>query len=163
MMMYEQFITWLDATPLSLLFKVTSWVVPAVQSIHIIAIGVVLAAAVVISLRLVGLNARHIDVGSLNDRLIPSIWWALLVLLGSGIVLIIAEPTRTLNNPYFFAKMGCLIVLAPLTRYFQLAVRRQPLRWGAVSAPSRAVRPVVASAMLLLLAIILCGRWIAYA
>lgn len=161
-MTYEQFILWLDATPLSQLFKVTSWVVPAVQSIHILAIGVVLSAAVIISLRLFGLNTRHMDVAALSERLLPAVWWALLVLLVSGIVLIITEPTRTLNNPYFFTKMGCLLVLVPLIRYFELTVRRQPLRWGAVSAPSGAVRPGVATAMLLLLVIIFCGRFIAY-
>lgn len=162
-MTYEQFILWLDATPLSYLFKVTTWVVPTVQSIHILAIGIVLSAGVIIALRLLGLSVRQMDVAALNERLIPSVWWALLVLLVTGIVLIITEPTRTLNNPYFFAKMGCLLVLVPLTRYFQLTVRKQPLRWSAASAPTRAVRPIVATAMLLLLAIIFCGRWIAYA
>lgn len=161
-MMYQQFLMWLDGTSLSLLFRVTSWVVPTVQSIHILAIGVVLSAAVIISLRLAGLSARHLEVAALNDRLMPSVWWAILVLLVTGIILIITEPHRTLTNPFFFAKMACLLILIPLARYFQQAVRRQPLRWGAATAPSRAVRPIVVTAMLLLIAIIFCGRWIAY-
>lgn len=160
--MYQQFIAWLDATPLSLLFKVTTWVVPAVQGIHILGIAVVLSGAVIISLRLTGWSALHIDVAALNERLIPSMWWAILVLLCSGVVLIIAEPTRALNNPFFFAKMGCLVILLPLIRYFQLTVRRQPQHWGAAGVRSRAVRPIVAAAMLLLVAVIFCGRWIAY-
>lgn len=160
--MYQQFIAWLDATAFSLLLKVTSWVVPFVQSIHILGIAVVLSGAVIISLRLTGLRALHIDVAALNDRLIPWMWWAMLVLLCSGAILIIAEPTRTLNNPFFFTKMACLVILLPLTRCFQLAVRRQPQRWSAAPVRSRAVRPIVAAAMLLLLAVIYCGRWIAY-
>lgn len=158
----NEFIAWLDASSLSQLFKVTSWVVPAVQSIHILAIGVVLSASVIISLRLLGFGTRYMDVASLSERLIPPAWWALLVLLVSGLLLIITEPGRTLTNPYFFAKMGCLIVLLPLARYFQLAVRKQPLRWSTTAAVSFAVRPLVAIAMLLLLAIIFCGRFIAY-
>jgi hypothetical protein len=160
---YQQFIEWLDATPLSLLLKVTTWVIPSVQSIHILGIGVVLSGAVIISLRLAGLRGSHLPVATLVDKVIPPIWWAILVLLLSGLILIIAEPTRTLNNPFFFTKMGCLLLLVPLTRYFQLAVRRNPLRWGEVSVPSRAIRPAVAGAMLLLLVVIFCGRWIAYA
>src|SRR5687767_15044176 len=112
--MSSQLIAWLDATQLSLLFKVTTWLVPTVQSIHILAIGVVLSGAVIISLRLAGVNARHIDVRALGNWLLPAMWWAVLVLLISGLVLIIAEPTRTLNNPFFFAKMACLLVLVPL-------------------------------------------------
>jgi hypothetical protein len=160
---YAQFITWLDGSPLSQLFKVTAWFVPTVQSIHILGIGVVMSAGVIIALRLLGVGVRNVDIVALNERLLPPVWWALVVLLTSGALLIITEPTRTLTNPYFFAKMACLLLLAPLTRYFQLAVRKQPLRWRAASAPTFAVKPMAVGATLLLIAIIFLGRWIAYA
>lgn len=161
--MNAQFIAWLDATQLSTLFKVTSWVVPTVQSIHILAIGVVLASGLLIALRLLGLSGRHLEIVALGERLLPSIWWAALVLLVTGLILIVAEPTRTLNNPFFFAKVACLLVLVPLTRCFQLSLRKAPVRWSAAAVPPRTVRPLAATAMLLLLAVIFCGRWIAYA
>lgn len=161
--MYQQFIAWLALTPFSQLLKETAWVVPAVQSIHILAIGVVLSCSVIIALRLIGVNARHLQIITLSDRLIPATWWALLVLFITGAALILAEPERTLTNPYFFAKMACLIVLVPLARYFQLDVRRRPQYWLAETPPSPAVQPTVVVGMLLLIAVVFCGRWIAYA
>lgn len=162
MPMYDNFIIWLDGTRLSLLFKVTSWLVPTMQSIHILAIGVVVSGGVIILLRVTGLSARHVDIASLNERLIAPIWWALLVLLLSGALLIITEPGRTLTNPFFFAKMLCVAVFAVLTRWFQIAVRRRPQRWSAAAALPRARFPVSVVMLLLLLAIVFCGRWIAY-
>ena len=162
MPMYDNFVVWLDGTHLSLLFKVTAWLVPTMQSIHILAIGVVLSGGVIILLRVTGVNARHVDVAALNERLIPPIWWALLVLLLTGTILIITEPGRSMTNPFFLAKMLCVVAFALLTRWFQLAVRRRPQRWsGAVRRPP-GLRPISLLVLLLLLAIVFCGRWIAY-
>ncbi len=159
---YDNFIAWLDGTQLSLLFKVTGWLVPAMQSIHILAIGVVVSGAVIILLRVTGLNARHVDIAALNERLIPPMWWALLVLLLTGAILIITEPGRSMTNPFFLAKMLCVVAFVVLTRWFQLAVRRHPQRWsGGVTLPP-VLRPAGLIVLLLLLAIVFCGRWIAY-
>ncbi len=162
MAMYDHFIVWLDGTQLSLLFKVTSWLVPLMQSIHILAIGVVVSGGVIILLRVTGVNACHVDIAALNERLIPPIWWALLVLLLTGLILIITEPGRAMVNPFFFAKMLCVVAFVVLTRWFQLAVRRQPQRWSGSASLPPARLPICVLALLLLLAIVFCGRWIAY-
>jgi uncharacterized membrane protein SirB2 len=160
--MYDQFIIWLDGTSLSQLFKATDWLVPAVQSIHILAIGVVFSSSVILLLRVAALSPRDVQVTALNQRLLPWIWWSLLVLLVSGILLIITEPGRALTNPFFFAKMILVAIFAALARYYQVTVRNAPLRWNDVSAPRPGVRPVSAIVLLILLAIVFCGRWIAY-
>lgn len=160
---YQQFIRWLDVTPLSLFLKETTWLIPMVQTVHILSISVVVIATVILSWRLTGLGLRRLEIATLTGQLMPPVWWALVVLLLSGSVLIIAEPTRTLANPFFFAKMICIVVLAPIARSFQLAVRRRPERWRGVAALAPAARGLVAVAVLLVLAIIFCGRWIAYA
>jgi len=48
---------WLEKTHLSQLIQTHEWVIPAVQSIHILAIAVVAASALMINLRLLGLYA----------------------------------------------------------------------------------------------------------
>src|ERR1700761_7541567 len=121
--MFEQFIRWLDGTSLSQLFKVTDWLVPFVQSVHILAIGVVFSSSVIVLLRVAAMSGRDVQVTALNRRLLPWIWWSLLVLLITGIILIIAEPGRALTNPFFFAKIGLIAVFVILARYYQVAVR----------------------------------------
>ena len=45
---------WIDQTPLSQAIQVTNWVVPTVQTVHILAIAVVASSALMVDLRLIG-------------------------------------------------------------------------------------------------------------
>src|SRR5712671_5180036 len=91
----DSFCAWLEQTPLSQTIQSAGWIVPAVQTIHILAIAAVVSSALMIALRS-------------DTRLRQVIWWALPVLLATGIVMIIGEPVRSLANPVFQLKMALL-------------------------------------------------------
>jgi hypothetical protein len=74
--MFRPFADALAATPLSVTLQNTAWVVPASQSLHIVAISIVFASAMLINLRLLGVGARG-GVAWLADLLVPWIWRAL--------------------------------------------------------------------------------------
>src|SRR5262249_53769582 len=93
---------------------------------------------------------------------IPWVWWSLLVLLVTGVILIITEPVRAMTNPFFFAKLACIVVVTLVILGFQRTVRRNPARWSGDVALPWGARPVAGLVVLLLLAIIFCGRFIAY-
>jgi hypothetical protein len=92
----DSFCAWLDQTPLSQAIQTTGWIVPAVQTIHILAIAAVLSSALMIALRL-------------ETRFRRVIWLALPVLLATGLVMIVGEPLRALANPIFQLKMSLLV------------------------------------------------------
>src|SRR5215471_19968794 len=96
---------WIDQTPLSQAIQATSWVVPTVQTIHILAIAVVASSALMIDLRLIGVFWANRPMKNVTARFLPLVWWPLLVLLGTGVIMIIAEPARSLKNPAFQLKM----------------------------------------------------------
>ena len=54
----SQFAEWLSQTSLSLAIQTHEWMIPTVQSIHIVAIGVVLASVFMIDLRVLGWAGR---------------------------------------------------------------------------------------------------------
>ena len=55
----QQFAEWLSQTSLSMLIQThNAWVIPTIQSIHIIAIGVVLTSVLMIDLRILGRAGR---------------------------------------------------------------------------------------------------------
>ena len=58
----SQFAGWLSQTTVSLAIQTHEWVIPTIQSIHIVAIGIVLASALMIELRILGWAGR--DQGS---------------------------------------------------------------------------------------------------
>ena len=54
----NHFVDWLSRTSVSLVIQSHEWVVPTIQSIHIAAIGVVLASVFMIDLRILGWAGR---------------------------------------------------------------------------------------------------------
>lgn len=160
--MIHHFATWLNDTSLSSAFKTAGWLVPVSQSVHIIAIGIVLSAFVMLTMRTTGLSSRGVGISLLNRRFLPWVWVSIVVLAVTGVIQIIAEPGRAMPNPYFQAKMAFLVVVIALLWRFQSAVRRDPALWDSREIFPARIRGVFALLLLLTIAIIFCGRWIAY-
>jgi hypothetical protein len=151
----------IDQTALSQWIQVAGWVVPTVQTIHILAIAVVASSALMIDLRLVGVFWANRPVEAVKARFLPLIWWPLLVLLTTGIIMIIAEPARSLKNPAFQLKMGLLIAALVVTWLFGFLHRRNAA-FGDVTGPRAAAVTLAVVSILLWSSIIFAGRWIAY-
>jgi uncharacterized membrane protein len=155
----QAFCTWLSNTPLSMLIQNNSWVIPTVQSVHILAISIVMASAVMIDLRLLGAFSRTQSVLDTSQRYAPWIWCAVVVLALSGSLLIIGEPGRELESQVFWLKMTLLVCALTVTGTFQYVATHVLGFWER----RRAVAGIVAVASLVLwVGIVAAGRWIAY-
>ncbi len=158
----DAFCKWLSATHLSLAIQSTDFLIPALQTVHILAIGVVISCALMVNLRLLGLGSTDQTMAVVAGRFLPFLWASLPVLLVTGAFMIIAEPARALENPVFVLKMALLLAAAAITLGCQIALGRNALS-GARAQGNRWVSGFVAVASLLLwVAIIFAGRWIAY-
>jgi hypothetical protein len=155
------FCTWLDQTALSQAIQVAGWVVPTVQTIHILSIALVIVSALMIDLRLVGLVAVDQPLERVTARFLPFVWWPLLALLATGAIMIIGEPARSLENPVFQLKMSLLVGALIVTGIVGLIARTSRSR-ATASGPSIGTYAVVALSLLLWTGIIFAGRWIAY-
>jgi hypothetical protein len=152
---------WIDQTALSQWIQVAGWVVPTVQTIHILAIAVVASSALMLDLRLIGAFWANRPIEAVKARFLPLIWWPLLVLLGTGIIMIAAEPARSLKNPAFQLKMGLLIAALTVTWLFQF-LHRHNAAFGDVRGPRAAAVTLAIVSIMLWSSIIFAGRWIAY-
>ena len=152
---------WIDQTALSQWIQVAGWVVPTVQTIHILAIAIVASSALMLDLRLIGAFWANRPIEAVKARFLPLIWWPLLVLLGTGIIMIAAEPARSLKNPAFQLKMLLLLAALIVTGLFQFLQRRNAA-FGDVTGPRAAAVTLAIVSILLWSSIIFAGRWIAY-
>jgi putative copper export protein len=157
-----RFCQWLEQTPPSLYIQSQGWIVPAVQTIHIVAISAVLGAALVINLRLIGLVWRDQSLQSVTNRFAPVIWWALPVLLATGLVLIVGEPARELLNPVFRLKIVLIAAAMGLLAYFQKQVSRDPDRYELARSGKAPALLIAIPSLVLWIGIVMAGRWIAY-
>jgi hypothetical protein len=150
---------WLAATPLSHTIQTTGWVIPTIQTVHILSVAVLFSSAVLVDLRVLRVLQRDVPLQDVARRFLPVIWPILGILLITGSVLIIGEPRRSLLNFTFYLKMSLLAVAILLTAGLQ--------RFFTAPAGQRGARliagQVVASASLLVwCGILFAGRWIAY-
>jgi len=153
-----QFADWLDQTPFSTMLKTEFWIVPTLQSIHILSVCLVFTGAVVVCLRAWRVMGTDWTPQLWARRLYPTQWWALLALVATGTLQVLAEPPRELTNFYFQTKMVGVLLAALLA----LWLSRRFYREEADSTPA-----ILKAASLLLMllwgAIMFAGRWIAYA
>jgi hypothetical protein len=161
--MLGDFINWLGATPVSLAIQKVFWIIPTVQTIHILAISVVLASMAMFDLRLLGLAGKRNSIASLARRFMPWLWGALIVLAVSGSILIIGEPKRALGNVFFAMKMCMLATAIIVTLGFQVILKRD-LAGGSDLAPAHfgVARIVGLLSLVLWVGIAVAGRLIAY-
>ena len=152
---------WIAATAASNFIKDATWVIPTVQSIHILAIAALLASMAMLDLRLAGVIGREQSTRQLARRFLPVLWCALPVLLCTGIVMIAGEPARELLNRFFWIKMSTLMVALLLTIPMQRLVTEG--RLGDLPKGRRnTLRAIALFSLLLWMVIVFCGRWIAY-
>jgi uncharacterized protein DUF6644 len=155
----QEFCEWLAATPLSQNIQEALWVIPTVQTVHIVCVAIVMTSMAMLSLRLVGVAGRRQSLTDMAGRFLPWVWIALVVLLCSGSILIIAEPGRELQNVMFWIKMSSIVTALVLMVIFQQGLRRDKRYWDR----HRAAATLLGSVSLVLwVGIIAAGRWIAY-
>ena len=157
-----EFSNWLAQTPLSHAIQATGWVIPTLQTMHILGVGLLFTSAVLVDLRVLRLLQHEIPLGAVVNRFLPVIWPLLLFLLVTGSLLIVGEPRRSLLNVTFLLKMTLLAVAILLTVVLRRLIASSPTAQESDRA-RRVTGQVVASASLLVwCGIIFAGRWIAY-
>lgn len=145
------FSTWLREDPSILVF-------PFVLILHTVGLAFLVGANVAIDARVLGL-ARGVPLMSLR-RYYHAMWAGFWVNAFSGVLLLIAYPTKALTNPLFYAKLALIGVALYLAR-----VIRRHMMEGTVTAGLRAPRrlKMLAATSLAVWGLsIFAGRFLAY-
>src|ERR1700722_19431167 len=158
----SEFSRWLAATPLSHTIQTTGWVIPTLQTVHILSVAVIFSSAILVDLRLWRLLNRDVPLSEVARRFLPAIWPVLLILLITGSLLIIGEPRRSLLNSTFYLKMALLALASLLTAWLQWTLSSAPEFWEKNQGGRIAARFAATLSILVWCSIIFAGRWIAY-
>lgn len=159
MTMIPEFVDWLSHTHASEVISTVTWIIPAVQTVHIMAVTVVMAPMMMFDLRMMGVAGKQRSIAAVANRFVPPIWYALVVLLLTGIILTIGEPGRELLSNAFRVKMILVATVSTITYYVYGRLKRDPNFWDDHRAAAIAWAGV---SLLMWLTILSAGRWIAY-
>jgi uncharacterized membrane protein SirB2 len=164
-MSVESFAASLQATSLSDALKDASWVVPTMQSVHIIMVGVVFVSILMISLRMLGWMRTDESLHRVWTRFSPFLWCGIGVMAVTGTVLTIAEPVREFMTLSFRLKLILLVIcVASAAAFGRVARTAASASSGSIVQPplSAGARATVFVTLLLWVVIIFLGRAIAY-
>lgn len=161
MLTLTAFSKWLAATSLSHTIQTVTWIIPTLQTIHILCVAIVFSSAVLVDLRIFRLFERDEPLREVTRRFLPPIWPVLVILLVTGSLLIIGEPRRSLVNTTFYLKMALLLVAILLTATLQRMALASPVGFEDRSR-RMAGRALATLSILVWCGILFAGRWIAY-
>jgi hypothetical protein len=153
---------WLAATSLSHTIQTVGWIIPTLQTIHILCVAVVFSSAILVDFRVLRLFERDVPLAQISRRFLLPIWPVLLVLLVTGSLLIIGEPRRSLLNSTFYLKMALLLVALLLTFGLQRSIASSPGFWDKDRGRRMAGKALATLSIAVWCGILFAGRWIAY-
>ena len=135
---------------------------PLIESVHVVAICLVVGSILVLDLRLLGLASIHRPVSRLAHAILPVTWSAFVIAATSGFLMFISNATKYLANGYFVAKM-LLICVAGLNMIIFHAISAKDLpKWEKEPSPPLRAQIAGGLSILIWIAVITCGRWIGF-
>jgi hypothetical protein len=150
----------LEGSPFGAAIRESLWLFPAIETLHLLAMAVLVVTIAAFDLRLLGVCLRTVPVQTLAQRVFPWVWAAFLVQLITGFLLFSSEATKMAVNPAFRLKM-LLIVLAGLhALIFRLIASRRMPAWNA--ATPILARLSGALSLALWIGVVAAGRWIGF-
>ena len=156
----HEFAQWLELTPVSVTIKSIEWIIPLVQSIHIVTIAIVFGSILMIALRVLGLVRTDQAPAAVLARFWPWISRGLVVLLLTGAILLVGEPIRQIMSLSFWLKMSLVVIGVVGAVAFRRVLA--PAVAGGHTEFSGGTRTAAMATVLLWLTIIFLGRAIAY-
>jgi hypothetical protein len=156
----DPFFAWIEHSALSDWIRGSDCICafPMIVTLHNIGMAFLAGCGIAIDLRVIGF-APGIPLKPMA-RLLPLMWLAFAVNATTGVLLLIAYPTKALTNPLFYVKMSVLAVALALIYRIVTGVLRAPQADGGT--PAANPRVLAALSLATWIALIFAGRFLAY-
>jgi hypothetical protein len=116
----ENFFTSIDETALAVFLRESSWAFPALESLHVVALALVVGTIAIVDLRLLGLASTKRPVTELCREVLPWTWAAFGLAVLGGVGMFISQPLTYFANTAFRVKLLFLLFAAVNMAVFHL-------------------------------------------
>ena len=158
----ESFFQWVYDLPIADHIRSNELAFPWLESVHVLAITLVLGSIAVADLRLLGLASVKRPVSQLLHEVLPVTWVAFAVALITGLLMFTSNAVEYAHNKPFQFKM-IMMVLAGLNMLaFQLVTFRTVGSWDQASRTPVGARFAGAASLVCWIAVVAFGRWIGF-
>ncbi len=135
---------------------------PWIESLHVLAVALVIGSIASVDLRLLGLAARDRSVLQSTALALPVTWCAFAIAAITGALMFSSNALAYARNPFLQAKL-LLIVCAGLNMaIYHLHSSRGASAWLTPTLTPRRARIAGAISLTLWICVAACGRWIGF-
>ncbi len=133
-----------------------------IESVHVLAITLLVGTISVLDLRMLGLVLREVPVTRIARSVFPLTWAGFLVMFVSGFLLFWAEAAKNYVNPAFRVKIVLLLLVGLNPLIFHTFVYRRVTEWELQHRSPWHARAAAVASLVLWSGVIVAGRAIAY-
>ena len=152
------FFEWCEATALGTAVRQSIWAFPVIESVHLLGLGLLGGAVLVVDLRLLGLGLTGQRIPELVRHARPWLIVAVAVMLLTGVPLFLSEAIKCYYNTAFWVKITTL----PVALAFTFGVREWILRRRGETETSWRTRLLGTASIALWFTVAAAGRWIGF-
>ena len=145
----------IEATPIGDGIKNSTWLFPAIEAVHLIALALLGGSLLMLDLRLIGVGLTGQPTAAVERSTRPWLVGAILTMITTGVLIGFSEALKLLDRKAFTVKM--IALAAALV--FTFAVRNPLAHRNVGGLPARLIALVSLS---LWLTVALAGRWIGF-
>ena len=160
--MIDAFCQWLYDTPLADAIRANELLFPWFESVHVLAITMVLGSIAIVDLRLLGIASRNRPVTRLIREVLPVTWIAFAVAVLTGGTLFASNAVNYAHNLPFQMKMLLMVLAGVNMLVFHFITYRSVATWDESVPTPFAARFAGGFSITLWLAIVAFGRWIGF-
>lgn len=154
-------LTWLEHRPFAIAIAESTWLFPITETVHVLALTVVIGAVAMMDLRLLGVGNKDRPVSDVISSSLPWAWTAFGVAFVAGSMMFCSKAVSYAANVPFRIKMVCLLLAAINMMVFHLFTARGMASWDE-GPPPLGARIAAAFSLALWVVIVATGRWIGF-
>lgn len=161
-MVLQSLLQQLHDTPVATAIRENGTLFPWVESVHVLAITLVVGSISIVDLRLLGITSKSRAVSRLTGEVLPFTWTCFVIAAITGALLFSSNAVKYAQNIFFLSKMALLVLAAANMVVFHVITSRGIEHWDSSPHPPVGAKLAGGVSLLLWMAIIVTGRWIGF-
>jgi hypothetical protein len=159
---FSAFLKSLEDSGLAISLRGSLYYFPFIESVHVMALGVVFGTILVVDLRALGVASTNRPFTRLSAELLRITWGAFAVSALTGSLMFVTNARVYAHNTAFQVKMVLLALAGLNMAIFHLTAGRSVATWDQAPTAPKAGRVTAGASLALWLGIILAGRVIGF-
>jgi hypothetical protein len=161
-MLQSEIFKHLEATPVATAIRESTWLFPTIETLHVLAIVLVVGTIMIVDLRLINVASRRRPVSELMNEVLPWTWMAFTLAAITGFLLFTSSAVKYVHDAPFVYKMALLLIAGVNMAVFHFGSYRKVALWDRDSLTPTGARIAGGLSLVIWVTVVALGRWIGF-